>query len=283
MSRIFLTGHSGFIGQALLPELLGAGHQLSTISRSNPILSGLHASLEQKELVLSYLQRQKPEVAILLAWQDLPDYSLNTSLINLNQQVQLVEMLASVGCKRIILAGSCWQYGQQQGSVRECTLPYQPGFFGCAKNAVLQLSQAICSAQQIELAEARIFYCYGPGQRTGSLLPTLVLNVKQRQPLNIRTPHAAVDFVHVTDVVQGLLCLVNSTQVSGVYNLGSGEDTTVAEVVNMALQELGLPVKYSTPTAQTAWRADISRLMQLGFKPRMPISEGIRQLIATIK
>ena len=282
MSRILLTGHTGFIGQALLPELLQAGHQVSTISRSNTRADGLCASLAHTEPLQHYLQQQRPEIALLLAWQDLPDYRLHTSLQNLNQQIQLIEMLVNVGCKRIIVSGSCWQYGMQSGQVSETTMPVEPGVFGCAKNAVLQFAQAVCIPRQVEVAEARIFYCYGQGQRPGSLLPTVLQNIKQQQPLSVRTPYAAVDFVHLSDVINAFLCLAQAPAVDGVYNVGSGKATTVAEVVNMAMDQLGHPPAYAAVTTQTSWFADISRLKQLGYQPKISIADGVRQLLTSL-
>lgn len=283
MSRVFISGSSGFIGTALLAALAESDHQISSISRSVVLPQGLQASLSDSVLVQQYLQQHQPEIAILLAWQGLPDYSLSVCLENISQQITLIQQLIEVGCRRIILAGSCWQYGAQEGAVSELTMPNNPGVFGSAKNSVLQLAQAICLPAKVELAEARIFYCYGPGQRLQSLLPGIVDKILHGLPLQIRTPYAAVDFVHVTDVVQGLLCLLNAPSVNGVYNVGTGQAQTVAKVVNLALEGMLQPHMYQSMTASESWWGDTSKITKLGYQPKITLADGITSYLSLLQ
>ncbi|WP_031571366.1 NAD-dependent epimerase/dehydratase family protein [Rheinheimera texasensis] len=278
--KLFVSGISGFIGSALQRQLDPAQVTLSSISRSQNVPGGLKASFAEIAVVRSYLRETQPESAILLAWQGLPDYSPALCMENLNQQSMLILELLQAGCRRIVLAGSCWQYGQQSGAVNELMLPNQPGVFASTKNAVFQIADAMCRDFGATLAEARIFYSYGPGQRPQSLLPTLSAQIMQGDIPQVNTPYHAVDFIHVDDVARALLMLVERTSEQGIFNVGSGRAVSVAQIVNLMLESAGQAPIYQDTSPTQQWWADVSKLNRLGFSCQVQLHDGIRQIIA---
>jgi UDP-glucose 4-epimerase len=108
------------------------------------------------------------------------------------------------------------------------------------------------------------------------------------------------DFVHARDVAHAVACVAAASGAASgaartpvitplrpgngesVYNLGSGQETTVAALVQMLEEELGCrrPVTFTNeqpPGYPTNWRADISRLAAIGFRPRVELRAGIAE------
>ena len=120
--RIFLTGATGFIGYHLVP--LMKHHQLLLVGQHEENFSGA-ANLKFIKNDLKNFDRWKeeveefsPEACIHLAWSGLPDYSLSRCTENFDISIQLLGFLTHIGCKRIFVAGTCWEYGGIQGQAR---------------------------------------------------------------------------------------------------------------------------------------------------------------------
>ncbi len=71
---------------------------------------------------------------------------------------------------------------------------------------------------------------YGPGQRSGSLVPTLVRALKDGKAPDIRSPLNKNDFVYVEDIAEAFNMAVNRHLSSGIYNIGSGASTKVIDI-----------------------------------------------------
>ena len=80
----------------------------------------------------------------------------------------------------------------------------------------------------------RIFYIYGPGQRLGSLLPTIFSNLKEGRLPKINSPFNSNDYIFIDDVVDAFTIASISNFTSGVYNLGSGVSTSVIQICRYA-------------------------------------------------
>ena len=100
------------------------------------------------------------------------------------------------------------------------------------KSSLFNVLSSVARSAGFEYHWGRIFFVYGPGQRATSLLPSprhaYVANVKP----DFRTPATVQDFIHVDDVAAGLVSLVSSDAPSGVFNIGSGQPTSVSQVAN---------------------------------------------------
>lgn len=282
MARIFLTGASGFIGSVVVQQL-GKNHQLQLLSRSHTPDKGFRADLADRVRIKEWLALDPPEVAVLLAWEGLPDYGLEMNLTNLRHQTELVQSLVAIGCRRIILAGSCWQYGNVSGEVNEQTPMKDVCLYGCFKNALLNMAQALARGTSTEVAEARIFYSYGPGQRMGSLIPSTIKTLLAGQKPELRTPNDAVDFIYIDDVARAIVTLVEATKVDGVYNVSSGHSSQNKHVVNTISQQLAKPNLYSDESLSMGWWGSNQKLRALGFVPEVSLAAGIGKTIHWLK
>ena len=234
--KIFITGGSGFIGQPLLKrlrehELLVLGRQpLPELPEGSQHLVG---NLMNRKDWKPALNNFAPDAAIHLAWDGLPDYSLSRCMENFNATLHLWETLAEVGCRKIISAGTCWEYGELQGKLAEDANPTKTNLFASFKSALRKIGESLAAdnENEIEFVWGRIFFAYGPGQRETSLIPQCIQAFREGRRPEVRTPTAINDFIHVDDVASALTALVETSGVHGTFNIGSGRPVQVGELV----------------------------------------------------
>jgi len=133
----------------------------------------------------------------------------------------------------------------------------------------------------------RIFNVYGKNQYEKFLIPIILENYKKGEI--VLTKGAKRDFIEVRDIVNafilGMKASVNKVEV---LNLGSGEETELSEIVDILIGQTGIKPKIDLrdpPTKEvSSIYADISKLKKiLGFKPKISLEEGLRDLIAEDK
>ena len=283
--RILVTGGSGFIGSNLVAALLKTSHEVCIVTRSigEKLSDDGKASLIIGDLdearVHSAVAEFQPDLVYHLAWHGIPDYGISNCLLNMSINLRFIAFLGEIGVRRIVITGSCWEYGRTTGELSETLTPIPSNLFTATKMSILQMAEQMANDFSFELIWARLFYVYGPGQNPHSLLPILFKTAQGGTRPVARSPHAKNDFVFVQDVVSSLMAMGENRFQPGTYNVGSGYATQVGEITEMIAEMYGY-TKTSEPKVVTSdsdpnfW-ADISLLRgQIDFEPT-PIMEGL--------
>lgn len=287
MPRVLLTGGTGFLGRHVL-SLLGE-HEVLCLSRDPKRLpartgvAGVAADLGHDGNWVATVARFNPEWCLHLAWEGLPDYSPERCQANLDASIRLVNAAAQSGVKRMVVAGTCWEYGRASGPVSEDAAPADVSVFAGTKHALLTELARAANDGAFEYRWARVFFAYGAGQRATSLIPHLRSAYSEGRPLDIREPHAVQDFVHVDDVAAALVALAASDAESGTFNVGSGQPTSVAYVANQVADYCGKPRPFETVVNGSGFWADMSKTVAAtGWRARIGIDEGIRKTLMAL-
>ena len=213
----------------------------------------------------------------------MPDYSLLKCLENFNTTMHLFGFLKDIGCKKIFTAGTCWEYGNLQGQVKEEDSSSGMSLFASFKTSLRLIGENLAAEKGIDFIWGRIFFVYGPGQREQSLLPFCYQALKKKEAPQVNNPSAINDFIYVSDVAMAIVALIEAPFVSGVFNIGSGIPVTVAKLCNLVAQRLGvegLPIEHPRSSNEKGFWADISSIQKsTGWKPQTSLENGIDETI----
>jgi len=228
VTTIHLLGSEGFLGRALQCE---AGDlQLHCWSHR-------HSDPEHRFDLLDPsswqpLLKSQPTHAILLSWPGLPNYQeLFHVTRNMSACIELIEQLVSAGLQRLVVAGTCYEYGLQNGALREdqCTDPVN--CYAIAKDSLRRVITCRYRQQGLQWCWARIFYPFGQGQNPNSLLPSLLKALESgEESFPMGSGRQLRDFIDVKEVARQLLTLAKHQDATGIYNVGSGMPRSVLEM-----------------------------------------------------
>lgn len=282
--KIFVTGGSGFIGRHLMPLI--RHHEVLCLSHEMPIAvegASFRTVVGDLKMPASYsdeLKNFRPDCCIHLAWEGLPDYSFQSCYANLSASALLFNVLSQLACKKVFTVGSCWEYGAQAGALKEEIPGLNPSLFGVYKTALQTIGQSIFGVEGSRFIWGRVFFAYGPGQRSSSLIPSCYRSFKNDTMPKITNPMASHDFIHVADVAEAIHKLIEVHDAVGIYNVGSGERVAVWEAVNLVASEMGLPPVYKDmPESKEGLWANINKIGLLDWQPKFTLKSGIKNAI----
>ena len=294
--RIFITGATGFIGKHTIGKFNTKEHSILALVRDESDCECLNcegAHLLKGNLGLfsplkSTIKSFGPEVVIHLAWEGIPDYSEKISRINLENSIRLIDFLCDeTHCRKIVISGSCFEYGKNSGICKETDQTNINSFFSWAKHALYNYAALKCEKVGVDLIWFRVFYVYGPHQRKKSLIPTLVSSFKNGISPRITNALNKNDFIYVEDVAEAFYLAVVKKIKPGIYNLGNGNSISVYEVCNILEKriigtiEMSEQIKNNCKVSQEVnfW-ADMTKTKNmLNWSPKISFEHGIDRYI----
>lgn len=300
MKRVILTGASGFIGANLARRLLRDGHEVwvflrprGTGWRIDDIRADLRivdVDLGDEAVVTQAVHRIGPDWVFNLAAHGA--YSWQTDLramlaTNLLGTVHLLEAATSTGVEAFVQTGSSSEYGAKDHSPPETEWLEPNSHYAVAKAAATLFCRYTGRATGLPVRTLRLYSVYGPWEQPGRLMPTLVMRGLGGELPKLVSPDTARDFVYVDDVVEA--CLLAATtpgqEPGAVYNVGTGCQTSLREVVDVARGEMGITAEpvWGTMAPRIwdtdVWVADRSRIAeQLHWGPSRTLPEGFHLL-----
>lgn len=296
--RIFITGGTGFIGKVLVEKLAKTSNKILLLTRKRSAsefkqyknLEIIRGDLSDTKTLHKKLSEFSPEVVIHLAWEGIPDYSSEMSLSNLYKSLNLYQIISKLKCKKVICAGSLWEYGTTKGKVPEDTQIIPFNLFTAAKNSLNILGREIFKEKDTTFIWLRIFYVYGPGQRMGSLIPSIIDSIKNNKAPEIRNPEAKNDFVYVDDVAEAIISFLNKKDIeSGEYNVGSGKLTSIRDILRMISTNMKSKLHFEKSEMKQQdklayLRADLRKIKNAtGWEPQYDFKEGLKKTIESFK
>lgn len=229
---VLITGATGFIGRHLREVMTSSGVRTALLTRqpTDAFPNEIHfCSANTASHVRETVERSRASTLIHLEWSGLPNYGSPAHLEDeLPRQLDLLADAIKSGITRLVIAGSCEEYGSPQGRVSESVECEPTSYYGKAKTYLHAEVRRLAEHHQASVIWARLFYVYGDGQRSGSLFDQLRSAERDRQgSVSLRNPRALYDFVDVKTVARTLAFLGIRASGVGIVNVGSGHAATV--------------------------------------------------------
>lgn len=249
MSKILVTGATGFIGGYVVEELLRGGHQVvaSSANAGKAAGAGWYGRVEYIPLDLAVLDDGvdlyaffgRPDVMIHLAWEGLPNYKAAFHVEeNYPRHAVLLENLIRHGLRDLTVVGTCLEYGMQEGGLREDMETHPGNPYAKAKDMLRQRLEALQSAYGFIFRWARLFYMYGEGQNPKSLFSQLEKAVREGEAVfNMSGGEQVRDFLPVERMAEYLVRIATQQAVQGIVNCCSGQPVTVKQLVEQYLAD----------------------------------------------
>jgi nucleoside-diphosphate-sugar epimerase len=240
---VVVSGATGFIGRHLVPLLHQRGYRVVALGRDarHAAALGWPSDIEFHEVDLvteecSY-QPQAGASLVHLAWQGLPDYrSLDHLELNFPASCRFVRGMVERGVANVMVAGTCLEYGMQDGALSPET-PVRPANpYAIAKNALRQYLECMQQVLPFSLKWGRLFYMYGAGQNPRSVLSQLDAAIANGDGVfRMSGGEQLRDYLPVEAVASGLLNLLQAPG-NRLANICSGTPISIRRLVEQAIQ-----------------------------------------------
>jgi UDP-glucose 4-epimerase len=299
--RALVTGAGGFVGANLAAHLLRDGHEVHAVchvrgdewrlTRLRDVRTH-HADLVANGTARGLMQEVTPDWVFHLAaygaysWQTEVPRIIAT---NLNATVALVDAAEEQGVRAFINAGSSSEYGFKDHAPGEDELPDPNSAYAVSKVAATMYCRYRALAAGLPAITLRLYSVYGALEDHRRLIPTLIKNGMNGRLPPLAGPDTARDFVYVEDVCKAFVQAAERSEVlaGGVYNIGSGRQMTLRQLVDYARVVMAIPVEptwgsYPQHIWDTnVWYASIVRAAgELGWSAETGIEDGLLKTIA---
>ena len=292
MTRVLVTGAGGFVGRRAVAALAARGHEVHGAGRGEPP-PGVHAWHRADLLAPGGAEDAAAaagaEALLHLAWYAEPGryWVAPENEAWIGASLRLLRAFAAAGGRRAVMAGSSAEYRWGGDVLSEASTPLEPAtLYGACKHATHVAARAAAAQLEVELAWARLFFLYGPGEDERRLVAGVArgLLAGERVPTTDGTQRR--DFLHVDDAAAALAALLESG-VRGAVNVASGEAHEVRALIAAVARAAGgedrvdlgaLPQRAGEPARVVA---DVARLRdEVGFTPAIELEPG---LAATVR
>jgi GDP-L-fucose synthase len=293
-SRIFVAGHRGLVGSAIVRELQRLGY------RNLILRTRAETDLLSREAVDRLFQSEKPEYVFLAAAKvggilANSSYPADFLFDNLAVQNNVIDSAWRHGVTKLEFLGSSCIYPKlaPQPLKEEYLLtgPLEPTneWYAVAKIAGIKLCQAYRVQHNFNAISLMPTNLYGPGDsfdlQNSHVLPALIRKFHEAQ-MECRpdvtiwgTGSPRREFLHVDDMAAAAVFLMQNYSEPEIVNVGAGEDVTIAELAKIVSKIVGyqgnLVFDATKPDGTPRKLLDVSRLHAMGWRHRIGLEDGI--------
>jgi nucleoside-diphosphate-sugar epimerase len=271
--RALVTGAGGFVGANLAAGLARAGHDVVAWThpggqdwRLDPLGDSIEVvpvELLDGEAIEAGVKAAQPDWIFHLAahgaysWQRDAERIMQTNLVS---TVRLLAACQRHGFAAFVNAGSSSEYGFQDHAPSETELPEPNSDYAAMKAAATLHCRFVAQRDDVHVVTLRLYSVYGPWEEPGRLMPTLVARGLEGRLPPLVSPDTPRDFISMRDTERALLRAARQTDLErgGVFNIGSGRQTTLREVVEVAREQLRIEPEPRWGTEpQRSWDAAV--------------------------
>lgn len=300
-SKIYVAGHNGMVGSAIVRKLRSSGFD-NLLLRSRQELD-----LTEQSSVRTFLQSERPDFIFVAAAKVGGIHANNTYRAefiyqNLMIEANLINAASLAGVERLLFLGSSCIYPRDcpqpikeeyllTGPLEETNEPY-----GIAKIAGIKLCESYNRQYGTRYFSVMPTNLYGPNDNydlaNSHVLPALIRKAHEAKLRG--DPEIVIwgtgtpkrEFLHVDDLADACVFMMERDIGDGLYNIGSGEEVTIGDLALIVANEIGFTgrIEYdnSKPDGTPRKLLDSTKINKLGWTKRISLKHGIQLLIQAI-
>lgn len=293
-SKIFVAGHKGLVGSAIVRALQAQGFTNILVRDRKDV------DLENAASTEAFFAAEKPEFVFMAAAKvggilANDTYPVDFLRSNLLIQANVIESAYRNGCRKFEFLGSSCIYPKfapqpmKEEHLLTGSLEPTNEWYAIAKIAGIKLCQAYRKQYGFDAISLMPTNMYGPGDNfelQGShVLPALIRKFHEAKKNGSKevvmwgtgTPRR--EFLHVDDLAEACLFLMQTYSDAEIVNVGSGTDVTIRELAEMVRETVGfegeIVLDTTKPDGTPRKLMDVSRLEKVGWKSKINLREGI--------
>jgi len=303
---VVVTGGAGFIGSHLCHRLVKEGYKVRIVDNLyrgrigyiKDLLDNGSASLHcldiRSTMIKDYFKDAKYvfHLAALCINYSVshPEESFNANVIG---TFNVFNSAYEAGVEKVVFASSASVYGNPQELPMRESHPLNPITPYCIAKIAGEYMLKMSMFSGLRYVTLRNFNVYGTRQPTDAYYTSVIISFAKRimknlPPIIVGDGSQSMDFVNIKDVVDAFVLAMTSEVTGETINVGSGTTTSIKEMANLIIELLEKDIepiyRKGVKLIVTRRQADISKAKELlGFKPRIMLKDGLRELITDIK
>jgi nucleoside-diphosphate-sugar epimerase len=300
MSKIIVTGASGFVGANLVKKIINKNEiyiftrKESDTWRLNDIKSEINVqtiNFENKNKIQSVVNKIKPDYVFHLAtyggypFQQNIEKTVGSNVIN---SINLMQALTEYGkLEKFINIGSSSEYGPKTKPMKETNLaePLLP--YGITKLTQTYFAKYFFTKFGLPSVTLRLFSVYGPLEEPGRLIYDIITHTLKNKKLKLFSKKAKRDFIFVDDVIDAIEKTSKTPNIEGeIFNVGSGKEYSIEDVINIVQSKLKKDLKVSWGNIEKQrsfetndhWIANILKTKkEIKWNPKINFENGLEK------
>lgn len=296
-AKIYIAGHRGLVGSALLRRLQNDGFNNLLVKTREEL------DLKNQAAVFEFFKTEKPEYVFLAAAKVggiLANRDNPAEFIYENLQIQnnIIEGSRRSGVTKLLFLGSSCIYP------KDCPQPIKEEYllsgyleptndaYAIAKIAGIKMCQSYNKQYGTNYISVMPTNLYGPNDNfdlnSSHVLPALIRKFHEAKENNLPdvqvwgTGSPMREFLHVDDLADACLFLMNNYNDSGIVNIGTGKDVSIKELAETIKEIIGFNggIVWDTTKPDGTLRKvlDVSKLNNLGWEARIELKQGIKEI-----
>ncbi len=289
MPKIAILGASGFLGSPIATAFSKQGWEVVSFSRkteSNSSWQEFRVDLFDELSLKSALYLSKPEVVLSTAWDTEHGkfWKSESNIDYRNSTLKFAELSFQAGVETFIGLGTMSEYGGSPGYCNADNSPLiETDVYSKSKIETGIELQKIGQRFAKRTHWARVFQAFGPSEKSGRFVPSLITRLQNGAPFPIHTPNFEMDWIHTLDVASAVNFMVEN-DLSHFVDIGTGNGTTVREISELICEEFEFDsnlLDFSEQMLNHEKKVVVDRnsqLLSLGWQPAESLRTRIRSL-----
>lgn len=295
MRKVIITGANGFVGSAVVKELLNNNIEVLAVVRNNhrnnlpdnKHLKVVSLDLEKIVDLVDKVKDDQYDTFYHFAWTG------SAGVLRTDEKLQMKNVLwtcdclrvaKEIGCKRFVSSGSIMEKEVISAIYSQGSTPGLPYIYGAGKLMAHSLAKPIANSLGIELVWALITNAYGEGEVSPRFVNTTLRRIINKEPLQFTSAIQNYDFIHICDVARAFCLIGEKGKANCEYLIGSSDAKPLKEFIkelhNTLAPEAELlfgDIPFTGINMQISDFDTSDTEKDTGFKAQISFAEGVKR------